>query len=215
MNLRKTALRAAASVVCCAAMGWSAGAAALQLEVTATSPTVVQGSRAYQSVTFDFQEAYPMSGVDLYLDYDPTGLSFVEGASSVSFAGMSPTLPELIAAFKVQGVSDAFSSEAEPGKYQLFISLFTPSEDWPVVPPGQIVLTAAFDIAPGYVGSSALAVSGQLYGLAAEPPFFQPDGFEGLATISVTAVPEPETWAMLLGGLALMAGVARRRAHRG
>ncbi len=33
----------------------------------------------------------------------------------------------------------------------------------------------------------------------------------GEATLTITAVPEPQTWALLAGGLALVGGVARRR----
>ena len=32
--------------------------------------------------------------------------------------------------------------------------------------------------------------------------------------LTVTAVPEPETYAMLLAGLGLMGGIARRRANK-
>ena len=31
------------------------------------------------------------------------------------------------------------------------------------------------------------------------------------ATLTITAVPEPQTWALLAGGLALVGGVARTR----
>lgn len=36
-------------------------------------------------------------------------------------------------------------------------------------------------------------------------------GFQGLDNVSVTAVPEPETYAMMLAGLGLLAAVARQR----
>ena len=34
---------------------------------------------------------------------------------------------------------------------------------------------------------------------------------DGTVSFNVTAVPEPETWALLLFGLSAMAGIARRR----
>ena len=36
----------------------------------------------------------------------------------------------------------------------------------------------------------------------------------GVLTLSIAAVPEPESFAMMLAGLALVAGIARRRASR-
>jgi hypothetical protein len=40
------------------------------------------------------------------------------------------------------------------------------------------------------------------------------DGFSGTNYVFTAAVPEPETYAMLLAGLGLIAGMARRRKRK-
>jgi hypothetical protein len=44
-------------------------------------------------------------------------------------------------------------------------------------------------------------------------PFGAVSGFTATLTVDVAAVPEPETWAMLVGGLAFV-GVTVRRKRR-
>ena len=43
---------------------------------------------------------------------------------------------------------------------------------------------------------------------------FEPIHYSTQFTINVTAVPEPATYALLLGGLAVIGALARRRAHQ-
>ena len=67
------------------------------------------------------------------------------------------------------------------------------------------------------VGSTSVATLGNFskghsYELQSLTAFAAGTAASGVYTLTVTPVPEPESYAMLLAGLGLMAGVARRRA---
>ena len=69
-----------------------------------------------------------------------------------------------------------------------------------------MTLTGVFDLLPGFdTGSTPVRVFGN-----ASDQFFAFEEFD--MTASVSAVPEPETWLMLIGGLGLIASRVRRRA---
>ena len=68
--------------------------------------------------------------------------------------------------------------------------------------------TGAFDVATLGAGSYSLSISGNPISMGQS--YF---GINGLTSSSVTAVPEPETYAMLLACLGIVGAVARRRAR--
>ena len=76
---------------------------------------------------------------------------------------------------------------------------------------GQLDLETSTYVGEGIRGM--LTVQGEQQALRLTLNNFYSPSFLVVASYNVTAVPEPETWAMLLAGLALMGAVARRRAR--
>jgi hypothetical protein len=78
---------------------------------------------------------------------------------------------------------------------------------------GQLDLGSSTYIGEGIRG--LLTVQGEQQALRLTLNNFYSPSFLVVASYNVTAVPEPETWAMLLAGLALMGTLARRRSRLG
>ncbi len=97
----------------------------------------------------------------------------------------------------------SFSSASAPGTFTSFGSWY--SSGWQV---------ESLDVSAlsGHTFSLSLLATDCPYG--AHAGYVYLDGFAGTEVPNVTAVPEPETNAMLLAGLAVMGAVARRRVKK-
>ena len=173
--------------------------------------TPVAGAQAITTLTFEFLENYSFGSLSLYVDYDKDFLKFNRAASTVGVLGAGPAVPLADAvAFLTTGMPgfDVESDVPSAGQYSL--SGFTIEPFYPLPLGTKLVLTGVFDLKDSFTANTTAWVhmSGLVSGPSADP--FREDSF-GILQTTVTAVPEPETWMMLLGGLGLIAGSMRRR----
>ena len=59
-------------------------------------------------------------------------------------------------------------------------------------------------------GQWSLTLTPNVYNVFTLTTFAEPNDIGNAGTWSTTAVPEPQTWALMLGGMALVGGIARR-----
>lgn len=187
----------------------AAPAVAPVVHVSATDASGPVPGQASPTLTFSFVEPYDFTSLFLKIDYDPLKLSFNDALSSAVFhpsALPAFTLDDLVAAS--DGDFSYSSDETVAGSYTLTAFFANQSH---VLPAGSsLVLTGVFDLVGLPIGQSTpVAMSGILTSTVADS---DPGAVNDFAVgASVTAVPEPETWLMLLGGLAVLASRMRRR----
>lgn len=164
------------------------------------------GGQAMPTMSFTFDAPFALTGFSLNLDYVPEQMTFNAGASTLSSGGNVATLLEALTELQGASTPDDFFGippTDNPGAYSL--SAFYFAGHYPVAAQ-TVVFTAVFDLLPAFTAGthSDVTFSGSLENTA-----FESHPFGGVAT--VTAVPEPETWLMLIGGLGLLAHRVRRR----
>lgn len=184
----------------------SAGALAAPVPVVVgTGATAAAGDTVQPTLSFEFPGLYELIALDLRFEYDGSQLSFDEAASKVTLDGVLRSLPDFLAFLNTQG--SALKNYGTDGSGQQF-------GDYSFASVNGIQVTSAllfqpvFHLAPNVAAGTHLPVhfSGEL---ADQSATTSGDAFE--LSIEITAVPEPEQWALLAGGLALTGLVARRR----
>jgi hypothetical protein len=109
-----------------------------------------------------------------------------------------------------------FTMPLAPGLYNVEVTFHELAKLLPTVDPINVISSTLNGIPESYKSRRTFSIDGNTL-----PPFILtvtgatniPDaGYHG--TITVTAVPEPETYAMLLAGLGLMGTIARRRSAK-
>jgi hypothetical protein len=204
-------------------LGASLSHAALELPpqpsavAVSVTPTVTvtpgPGARATTSLTFEFLADYSFNAIQLDLGYDAGLLQFNRGASSIRVFAPAASIPSAVAS-----LPDALAlfvpapnqeiNNLNAGTYAL--SAFSLAS-FPLAQGSKLVLNGVFDVTGSFTASTSTLVtmSGSLAGrLGASSTN---DVFPPLQT-TVSAVPEPQTWMLLLGGLGLIASRVRRAA---
>lgn len=181
------------------------------VNVSATDASGPVPGKASPTLTFAFVEPYGFTSLFLQIDYDQSKLSFDNLLSSAVFhptALPAFTLDDLVT---LSGGDFSYDSDASvAGSYTLTAFFATQSY---VLPAGSsLVLTGVFDLVGLPMGQSTqVDMSGVLTSTVAD---IEPTAVNNFAvSAAVTAVPEPETWLMLLGGLGVLASRMRRRAR--
>ena len=211
-------LAAALSLVAVLGLSGTAAQAAVSIPEPALSTSTVDavsqpGSQALPSFVFNFASNFDLIGFDITVQFDPTKLSFNAAASTLSFGASTVTLPAALMAMQTAlpdfifspGAGD-FGTAINTGEFSFNGAYFAPTSFFPVPAGSSVTMTGVFDLLPGFdTGSTPVRVFGN-----ASDQFFAFEEFD--MTASVSAVPEPETWLMLIGGLGLIASRVRRRA---
>ncbi len=196
MSLR-TRLIAAVAGLC---MGFSGAAFAVAgpppVDLTITNASGLPGSLVSPMISFDI-DGFVYTSFNLTFSYKDSALTFLPGASTVSYNSTSgPFLSSLPA------VTTGPKLVANDVATVTFGSLTL--DTFPVNTP--LLLTAVFQFKNAVpAGPYDISFSGTV----SEDLVYEERGFSGLAT--VTAVPEPEVWMLLLGGLGLLAWKKRSR----
>jgi hypothetical protein len=201
------------------ACGWiGAGAVSAQvLPVSATHPSGQPGTTVVSAFTVDLGSSYDLVAFNLFLDFDPGALTFLEGSTTLQASGQNPV--GLIAALDAMALdtSGDFDYVVSQGAGQYSLSGLL----WLGVAPvsGPVTVRATFQIDPGAIAGASPVV--QFHGMSSQQwPLgdYSDDIFAAQSIVSVSAIPEPAHWLMLTLGLAtvLLAGGTRvsRRSRR-
>ncbi len=206
MSLMKSVRMLVASLTLLAAAG---SAHAFVIESSSTDASAPPGSFAYPTFTLFFAQApaftapYDLIALNFDLNYDAAQLTFNPNLSSITYngntiVGINAVLGQLASDSGTECGGNPCSSEAA-GQFSVawntlsFARLNTP-----------VVMTAAFQVLPGATSDII-----ELVGTSARDGQLDLDTFSQGAT--VTAVPEPEGWLMMLAGVGLIATLGRRR----
>lgn len=215
-----TFLKLAATACMAGALALGSGAALAGVQpdvgVAGADGAAAPGATAYTSLTISFAQAYNFVGVDLEGFYDTSRLTFNAGLSSVSLPGGAPSsLPDFMAQLALLQVTTGgdFTVTAgvtDSGDMSLHAGYVDGVSSY-LLPMGNLVVTMAFDLKPSMVvGSTANVTFTQL--AVADVNEMTPLAWdENRFVLSVTAVPEPESWLMMLAGVGLLGALARRR----
>lgn len=172
--------------------------------VTLSSDTSAPVGSRYQLTTI---VNYDTDSANLWGDYDITGFSakFIVAGQDLSFEFFSPPAGPQSAAITRTGNTTSFAMssfgvmDGERFRTEMYVSWNT---DQPLPANDQSYAVTVTD--PSY----AYALASQSY--YGDTAFFfhlQPETVQ----INVSAVPEPQTWAMMLAGVGLAGFAARRR----
>lgn len=184
----------------------------------ATDGVAAPGGTALTSFTIEFAGNYEFIGLGMTMSYDPALLTFNLGQSTVSLFGTTHTLPAFLNQLAMLQATpgsgfEVYAGEPSPGN--LFLDAGFTSPTGSTTLSGQIVVTTAFDLSPAFaVGSQTTVTIGHLEFADVNLGFSTLASTELPVEMTVSAVPEPESWLMLLAGMGLLGAVAKRRAAR-
>jgi PEP-CTERM motif len=211
---------AAACTAGALALGSGTAMAGLQADVSVvgTNGAAAPGATAFTSLTISFAQIYNFIGVDLEGFYDTSKLTFNSGQSSVNLMGTSLTLAEFMTGLAGLQVSTGGDFQVigagVTGAGDMFLRAGFGAGSYALTP-GDIVVTMAFDIKPSVAVNSVANITFTQFALTDVTPEMTPLATDDNRIIlTVTAVPEPESWLMMLAGVGLLGAVARRRAAR-
>lgn len=184
------------------------------IETSSSGAIAPVSSQAFPSFTFTFDSDFDLAAFDVTIQFVPTLLSFNAAASTLSIgsdsAPISTVLNGLKAAsfdgsdfdFNFSTSSGSFGTADTSGAFRFVGGYLLDSY---LIPAGSsVTLTGVFNLTGLAAGESTNV---RVFGNALDTSFQNPT-FD--VSASVAAVPEPETWMLLLGGLGLIASRVRR-----
>jgi hypothetical protein len=206
-------------VISLAMYGVAGVVSAATIDASGTGASALRGAPASPTFTVNFgtpSSPYDLVALNFDLAYDSAVLTFNPDASTITYNGASRvginTVLKQLAPDSGTVCAGNSCSSSVPGTFT--VGWFTLGS---VALNAPVTLTAAFIVSPGAaVGSSSTVTltgtSGANVPVSTDFPFgVRDDNYLASAAITVTAVPEPEGWLMLLAGLGLIATLGRRR----
>lgn len=200
------------SLLCIASMIGLVSQAQAAVSVTHTGNAVgAPGGQFTPEISINFDAPYEMLYMNLVVDYDPAQLALDITGSHINFGGFDYTYGNFIAALNAEKAATSndfyFNEQNVEGTYALQAGY---SLGGPSILTGSIVLKPVFNLKPGFIsGSATVTISKLQFDDANFNSDILADSSQPLdyppIDMTVTAVPEPETWLMLLGGLGLLA----------
>ncbi len=190
-----------------------AGQFAHAVTSSTTNASGVPGGQATTTLTLSFDSIFDFVGVEFWMEYHTEAVSLNTAASTVVLGGAEYSYADFLAALDAEVVSssgDFYRDISDtPGFFSLSAGYFA-SGSAPLL--GEITLKTVFDLQPGFSGSTDVVIS-RLTLSDANFDFVELATGEASLVSTISAVPEPEAWFMMLAGLGLLA-VRRARMVR-
>lgn len=229
MSVMKSVWKLLASVTLLAAAGatQAVGALPANIETSATDAAAAPGSFAYPTFTMFFADTAPpistapylLTTLNFDLSYDGAALTFNPERSSLSYNGVTVGgisgggINGALGQLAVDSATVCASGGCSSSALGMFtIAWYSISGSATLNTP--LVLTAAFEVLPGATSAAVSLVGTGGFnlnqGTASNGASLILDTIVPV-TATVSAVPEPEGWLMMLAGIALIATLGRRR----
>ena len=169
--------------------------------VVVNAPTVsgMLNGNAVLSLTFDVPTVFNLAAVTLTIDWPSAGLALDPAASTA----LSMSWPTLAAKFDPDPLFTQINHDVAGGQFSVSAILTQPL----ALPVASYTVGMSFGLLS--VGSHQVSYGFDLV----DTNGVVQSSITGSGLVNVSAVPEPASLALLLAGLGLVAGVARRRAH--
>ncbi len=223
MEMKKSCLNLGAIVSLVAGLGLTGQVAHADPDVpdpvisaSAVNATATLSNQAFPYFVLNFNTDFDLAGFEVTVEYAPTKLSFSAASTRLTIGSDTFKLPEVLAMMEAASVIPGSDPDFiySPGQADFGSDIHTGSFSFNgtylgepyLVPAGtSVVMMGVFNLQPGFdAGDTQVRV----FGMAIDPSL---NGENFDVTATVAAVPEPETWLMLLGGLGLIAARVRRR----
>jgi len=198
--ITRTLRQALAPIAAAASMALFAASAQAGITISSPSATVAVGGDTTLAFDLGFDAGTLLSSFGLQINYDATAVHLTDLVASYNGSGNVATW--LAASGDFQTTADAAQGFFSASFFALDSSL-QPLPPLPLAGSGQLSLSFHLDALPANGPSTQVTLA---FGWSDE----NLDAFTSNGTGTITAVPEPESWALALAGLPLVMGWARR-----
>ncbi len=191
--------------------GWALAlllaAPASALDLQGADAAAERGEVAFTTVSIGFDPGYDLVAWDIAFEYDPALLDFRADQSRVLRQGTEESLADFLSYLSTQGQVWPSSQIIVNGMARNRYAFYTSDDPAYLALAGNWTITAAFQVqASGDADAALVGINTNLADWKGRETALDVQvTVTVLATPSVPVVPEPETWALWLAGLGLVA----------